>query len=112
MASKWQKYIDAFKDIDKVLEGIKNTAFKVQHIESIHKDRFDKCKECSSFDAKGDDCLAPGTQPCCSECGCSLSFKTRSLSSACPSGKWESITSEEIENKILNQIENNGETTN
>jgi len=41
-----------------------------------------------------------GTAPCCNECGCSLGFKTRSLSSDCPLGKWEAIVTEEEEDKL------------
>jgi hypothetical protein len=58
------------------------------------------------FDAKGTDCLAPGTQPCCSDCGCSLAFKVRSLSSECPKGYWFALTTEEQEEKINQQIKN------
>ena len=59
---------------------------------------------------KGDDCLAPGTQPCCADCGCSLAFKVRSLSSECPKGFWDAVVTEEQEEIINNQIEN-GKTT-
>ena len=38
------------------------------------------------LDIKGLNCAASGTQPCCASCGCSLAFKTRSLSSSCPLG--------------------------
>ena len=33
----------------------------------------------------------PGTQPCCGECGCSLDFKTRALSTECPLGEWKAL---------------------
>ena len=55
---------------------------------------------------KGTDCLAPGTQPCCSDCGCSLAFKVRSLSSECPKGYWNSLMPEETEELLIKQIEN------
>jgi hypothetical protein len=41
-----------------------------------------------------------GTQPCCGDCGCSLTFKTRSLSSDCPQGKWDALITEEEEDKL------------
>ena len=84
MQKPWKKYIDAFKNADKIAEGIKNNIFKKEH--------------------KGDDCLAPGTQPCCGDCGCSLAFKVRSLSSDCPKGFWDALTTEEQEGKINQQI--------
>jgi|TARA_R110000822_G_scaffold229723_1_gene361856 hypothetical protein len=104
MEKKWKKYIDAFRNADKIAEGIKNKLFKKEHVEAIATDRFQVCVGCSLFDAKGDDCLAPGTQPCCSDCGCSLAFKVRSLSSDCPKGFWDSVTTEEQEEEIFEQI--------
>ena len=105
MGKPWKKYTDAFKNIDKIAEGVKNKLFKKEHVEAVATSRFQICISCSLFDAKGTDCLAPGTQPCCSDCGCSLSFKVRSLSSECPKGYWNSMVSEEIEELILKQIE-------
>tara|TARA_B110000093_G_scaffold157289_1_gene175495 strand:- start:17 stop:352 length:336 start_codon:yes stop_codon:yes gene_type:complete len=104
--TKWSKYLDVFKNADKIAEGIKNNIFKKEHIEAVATDRFQTCIACSLFDAKGDSCLAPGTQPCCSDCGCSLGFKVRSLSSECPKGFWDSYTNEEQEELITKQIEN------
>ena len=58
---------------------------------------------CYSCELKGNKCAVSGTGPCCNECGCSLSFKTRSLSSFCPhpdGPKWKKIMSEKEEDKI------------
>jgi hypothetical protein len=106
MKSKWNKYLDIFKNIDKIAEGIKNNVFKKEHVEAVASDRFKECIKCSLFDAKGNDCLAPGTQPCCSDCGCTLSFKVRSLSSECPKGNWSSLMTEETEELLIKKIEN------
>ncbi len=105
MKGRWSKYLDAFKNLDKIAEGIKNNIFKKEHYEAVATDRFQVCIKCSLFDAKGDDCLAPGTQPCCSDCGCSLAFKVRSLSSECPKGYWSALMPEETEEIIIKQIE-------
>jgi|TARA_R110000744_G_scaffold76347_6_gene151257 hypothetical protein len=107
MIKPLKKYLDAFKNLDQIAEGIKNNMFKKEHIEAVVTERWKVCIHCSLFDAKGDDCLAPGTQPCCSDCGCSLAFKMRSLSSECPKGYWQSLVSEETEELINKQIENN-----
>jgi hypothetical protein len=104
--SKIKKYLDAFKNAGKIAEGIKNNVFKKEHVEAVASDRFKECIKCSLFDAKGNDCLAPGTQPCCSDCGCTLSFKVRSLSSECPKGNWSSLMTEETEELLIKQIEN------
>tara|TARA_R110001606_G_scaffold301721_3_gene449283 strand:+ start:606 stop:938 length:333 start_codon:yes stop_codon:yes gene_type:complete len=104
MSKPWKKYTDAFKNLDKIAEGIKNNIFKKEHVEAVFTDRYQICAECSLLDVKGDSCLAPGTQPCCSDCGCSLDFKLRSLSSECPKGYWNSLVSEETEELITKQI--------
>ena len=104
MKEKWKTYLKVFKNADLILEGIKNNIFKKEHVEAVATDRFQICINCSLFDAKGTDCLAPGTQPCCSDCGCSLAFKVRSLSSECPKGYWFALTTEEQEEKLNQQI--------
>ena len=90
-----------------IIDLTKNNIFKKQHIEAVATDRFQVCISCGLFDSKGTDCLAPGTQPCCSDCGCSLAFKVRSLSSECPKGYWDAYTSEKEEEIITKQIESN-----
>tara|TARA_R110000751_G_scaffold44315_1_gene101487 strand:+ start:2814 stop:3152 length:339 start_codon:yes stop_codon:yes gene_type:complete len=112
MVKTWKKYLDVFKNIDKITEGIKNNIFKKEHIEAVATDRFQYCIKCSLYDAEGKSCMAPGTQPCCSDCGCSLTFKVRSLSSECPKGYWDALMSEEIETKLITKIKENGRTTN
>lgn len=107
MGNKLKQLLGAFKNVNQIAEGIKNNIFKKEHYEAVATDRFQVCIKCSLFDAKGNDCLAPGTQPCCSDCGCSLAFKVRSLSSECPKGYWKAYMNEETEIKILEQIENN-----
>jgi|TARA_B110000977_G_scaffold149739_1_gene189833 hypothetical protein len=106
MKGKWAKYLDVFKNADAIVDGIANTIFKKEHVEAAAAERFIVCIGCSLFDAKGDNCLVPGTQPCCSDCGCSLAFKVRSLSSECPKGYWDAYTTEEQEEIITKQIEN------
>jgi len=84
-----------------ILEGIRNYLFTNDTIEQIALERYTICQACPKLDLVGRDCLAPGTQPCCIECGCSLKFKTRSLSSSCPLGKWEAFMSSEEEDNLL-----------
>lgn len=82
-----------------ILEGITNAVIRDQTVEEIAALRYAICNECSS---KGKECAVKGTAPCCNECGCSLGFKTRSLSSECPLGKWQSLVSEEEEDQLEN----------
>lgn len=67
-----------------IVEGIKNTIVENKAIELLAAERQSICDKCPS---KSTDC-APLIEVCCSECGCSLKFKTRSPGSNCPLGKW------------------------
>lgn len=85
-----------------ILEGIKNSVIRDEFVEDIARMRHDICDGCEHLDTKGKGCAVKGTQPCCSDCGCSLAFKTRSLSSECPKGKWDAIATEEEEDELDN----------
>lgn len=100
-----------WKNKGKILEGIKNNIFKSEHVEEIAKERMNICRSCPNIDLSGNSCLVPGTQPCCSMCGCSLSLKTRSLSSSCDNKFWTEVLSEEEEDALNKQLDNE-ETTN
>jgi len=67
-----------------ILEGVINRIFKRDPIEIIAKKRLAICKKCPLYDTIGTKCITPGTHPCCEQCGCTISFKVRSLSSSCP----------------------------
>ena len=71
---------DIWKFRKQISEGIINTVFKNEIVEKVADERMQICKKCEHYDGK---CSVPGTGPCCGACGCSLSFKTRSLSSIC-----------------------------
>jgi len=66
----------------------------------------DICTFCDLFTEDDKGCLVPATGPCCNSilggCGCSLKFKTRSLSSECPKGHWKAEVTEEEED-LINQ---------
>lgn len=88
---------EIWKNRSKIMEGIKNSIIKDEFVEEVAKLRNEICTVCTS---KGDECAVPGTAPCCNECGCSLAFKTRSLSSDCPLSKWEALITEEEEDQL------------
>tara|TARA_R100000734_G_scaffold12121_1_gene8972 strand:- start:1409 stop:1699 length:291 start_codon:yes stop_codon:yes gene_type:complete len=88
---------EIWKNRKKILEGIKNAVLRDEFVEAIAKERWAICKLCES---NGDKCAVPGTQPCCGECGCSLGFKLRSLSSDCPLDKWKAVMTQEQEDKL------------
>ena len=78
-----------------ILEGIRNKVFQTEAIEEVSASRTEICKGCIFYDTKGVGCAVKGTAPCCSSCGCSLAFKTRSLSSECPELKWGKVLTDE-----------------
>ena len=84
----------------KIAEGLWNYANPKESIERVASYRNNICLSCPSIDLRGSSCIAPGSQPCCSLCGCSLKFKLRSMSSDCPAGLWNAVLSEDEENKL------------
>jgi len=100
-----EKLMKAFGNFDQILEGVKNNIFKEEHIEAVAKVRWQNCKICKHIDYVGTKCTAPGTQPCCIECGCSLAWKMRALSAECPIGRWKSYMTEELEEELLKNLE-------
>ena len=101
---KLNKLLNVFKNADQILEGIKNNIFKTEDIEKIAKHRWEICDQCEFIDRDGSHCVAPGSQPCCSDCGCTLSFKIRALSTECPKGYWKALLSEEDESKLRKSL--------
>ena len=91
---------ELFKNRKQIVEGITNSIIKNEFVEEVSKLRIEICNECDEKDVVGNECALPGSQPCCTLCGCSLSFKTRSLSTSCPAKKWGSIVSEKKENQL------------
>jgi hypothetical protein len=108
MSSLGKNIIKIWKSKGQILEGITNSIFKKEDVEEIAQHRMQICGECELLDVQGDGCMVPGTQPCCNEkkggCGCSLSLKTRALSSECPLGKWKAELSEEEEDKLKQKL--------
>jgi len=105
--SKLKKFWDNKLEI---YEGLKNKAFKQEHIEEIARERLITCNACPHIDKNGSKCEVPGTKPCCGLCGCSLSLKTRSLSSQCADDKnirWKAILTTQQEDQLNNQLNTN-----
>tara|TARA_R110000824_G_scaffold175400_4_gene353784 strand:+ start:2042 stop:2461 length:420 start_codon:yes stop_codon:yes gene_type:complete len=98
------KLLAALGNINQIAEGIKNRIFKNEDIEAVAKMRWQECKMCPLLDKVGKSCAVNGTQPCCSDCGCSISLKIRSMSSDCPKGRWEAIMTPELEDKLKKQV--------
>ncbi len=91
-----------------ILEGVVNSVKKDEFVETVAEYRMKICNTC---EYKGDDCAVPGTGPCCGACGCSLAFKTRSLSSVCGAmekgedPKWLPVLSQKDEDDLNSKVE-------
>lgn len=101
-----ENIIRIWKSKGQILEGVANSIFRKEDVEQIAQQRMQICEKCALLDVQGDGCMVGGTAPCCNEklggCGCSLTFKTRSLSSECPKGHWLAEVTQEEED-IINQ---------
>lgn len=98
------KLLGALGNFKQIAEGIKNNIFKSEDVEDVAKKRWMECKICPLLDEEGSSCAVSGTQPCCSDCGCSLRLKLRALSSGCPKGRWKAIMTKEQESELNDQL--------
>lgn len=97
--------LQIWKNKGKIAEGIANSIFKKEHVEEVAAARAAICNACEHQDKTGKSCVMPGTQPCCSLCGCSQALKTRALSASCDDNRWEAVMTREEEDKLVRQIE-------
>ena len=108
MSSLGKNIIKIWKSKGAILEGITNSIFKREDVEEIAQHRMDVCYHCQLYTEADPGCMVMGTTPCCDQrqggCGCSLSLKTRALSSDCPLGKWDAILTEEEEDKLNEKL--------
>lgn len=88
-----ENIIRIWKNKGQIIEGIKNSVFKREDVEQVAEERMKICFFCDLYTETDAGCMVSGTSPCCNQelggCGCSLKFKTRSLSSECPKGHWK-----------------------
>lgn len=101
-----ENIIKIWKAKGQILEGVTNSIFKREDVEQIAEYRMDICIACKLYTNDDAGCMVAGTTPCCDSrqggCGCSLKFKTRSLSSECPLGHWKAEVNQEEED-VINQ---------
>jgi hypothetical protein len=103
-----ENIIKIWKAKGQILEGVTNSIFKREDVEDIAQQRMQICEKCALYTMQNEGCMVAGTGPCCNQliggCGCSLGFKTRSLSSDCPKGHWKAEVSQEEEDMINQKL--------
>lgn len=120
---------EIWKNKMQIAEGIKNIAFKKEHIEQLAQHRKEICKTCIWFNQnqkgkplqelpevitklKSEEWLGQvlnTKNDKCIHCGCGLgehSMKLRATSASCPIGKWLPVTSVEQQQEIEKIIDN------
>ena len=117
---------EIWKNKTQIAEGIKNLAFKQDHIEELAKYRKSVCESCIWFNKNQKDKpfeevpevirrlkseewieeVTSSNNDKCIHCGCGLgnqSLKLRCLSCSCPIGSWTEVVSVE-EDKVIREI--------
>lgn len=74
-----------------IIEGWSNLVNKKKIVERIAKSRLLICNTCE-YHSQFHKTIRPDAH--CTDCGCTLSAKTRSLQSSCPQGKWNATKKE------------------
>lgn len=93
-----------------IIEGWRNHLIPPKDLKEVIKkvseERLEICSTCpkQSENAKADGYKTIRIDLHCTACGCPLASKTKSLSSKCPLGKWEAITTDEERFEIERQI--------
>lgn len=93
-------------NFSQIYEGWKNNLFPSAHmkplIEEVSAERMLICNECPYISTKQD---RTRRDVHCTNCGCTLSAKTRCLTCECPIGKWHAVIDDkDKENEIKNAI--------
>jgi hypothetical protein len=103
-----ENIIKIWKAKGQIIEGVKNSIFRSADVEEIAQQRMQICEACQLYTTDDKGCMVSGTTPCCDQrqggCGCSLGFKTRSLSSECPLGKWVAELTQEEEDQLNQKL--------
>lgn len=85
--SKIQEIYDGWKNLLVPSEELK------PHIEKVATTRLNICNTCE-FNSKNDRSINIRFDMHCTNCGCTLAAKVRSLTSSCPIEKWKAAVKE------------------
>lgn len=87
--------------VQQIFEGWRNHLLPRKELELVieqtSKERMEICNNCEYVSTKHTS-LRPDVH--CTDCGCTLSAKTKCLSCNCPKNKWTAVISQEQQNII------------
>ena len=90
---------------EQIYEGWRNKLFPPEllkdMIDDVSAQRLAICEECG-YHSKHHKTLRPDAH--CTECGCTLSAKTKCLSCDCPLSKWNHVLTDKQEREIKSDI--------
>lgn len=90
--------------LSQIFEGWKNhlspDVYLVEQINTVSIARMNICKQCPYFSKNNPNANPFRFDEHCTDCGCTLSAKTKCLSCSCPKEKWLSVISPEEEKTI------------
>jgi hypothetical protein len=89
-------------NFSQIYEGWKNNLFPAKalrtYIKDVSEERMAVCEDCALISTKHKT-KRPDVH--CTDCGCTLSAKTKCLSCECPLKKWEAVMSSREEEESL-----------
>ena len=89
-------------NFSQIYEGWKNNLFPAKalrtYIKDVSEERMSVCEDCALISTKHKT-KRPDVH--CTDCGCTLSAKTKCLSCECPLKKWEAVMSSREEEESL-----------
>jgi hypothetical protein len=89
--------------MSQIIEGWRNNIIPPEELKDVisiaSKERMDICNNCEHISTKHSS-IRPDVH--CTNCGCTLSAKTKCLSCSCPLSKWKAVISKEQQKQIDN----------
>lgn len=91
-----------------ILEGWRNHIVPSEDLKEVINitsiERMNICKQCEWFSKNRKDYTTLRPDEHCTNCGCTLSAKTKCLSCSCPINLWDAVTTDESVDDELNDL--------
>lgn len=91
-----------------ILEGWRNHIIPPQEMKNVinktSEERMSICKKCEWFSKNRENYTTLRPDEHCTNCGCTLSAKTKCLSCSCPINLWDAVTTDENIDDELNDL--------